>query len=383
MQSLADDLCSFSSARRALPLLYIEFSHGTRAIGARVQPLKAADKQVIAAALKASVGSILRKDDLVAAGAGGVWFIALLTTIRPTGPLPLALDPDIGIAAERLRRTTQTALAAAARGEGAGRAQRSPITVRCGWTVLEPVDPKHPLEALRHAVRGAAVVARVEERRATVLAAVTHELRTPLTSIIGFAQRLQEEDTLTSGQRKRALVVITDEARRLHRLVEGLIDVGSWSAGGLRLSRDRHDLADITRQAASAVRDRAERKGVSINISGRAAALVDRDRVLQVIINLLDNALRYSPAGGRINARSASQKRAVTLTITDQGPGFAAAVRARAGRPFASGANGQVGLGLAIARILIEAHGGTLALGRPGRRGGHVSVSLPTAEADR
>ncbi len=375
LAALAAELHGHARTKHALPLLYIEFS------GARVQHRAAAYKRATAAALRASVGSILRKDDLVAASAGGEWFIALLTA-RPTRGLQ-ASDPDLGLAAERLRRTVQSALTAqrpaatsatGARSASASRPQAR-VTVRCGWNVLELSDGDRPLEALRHAVRGAALVARIEERRATILAAVTHELRTPLTAIIGFAERLQTE-SLVPRQRRRCLAIIADESKRLHRLVEGLIDVGSWTAGNLVLRPVRSELTAIARRAARAVADRAALKGVKIAVTGNARANVDPDRFLQILINLLDNAVRYSPDDGRVVLAIERSGREAVVAVKDQGPGFAASARAAVGLPFASGANGKVGLGLAISSVLAQAHGGALRVA-PSGRGGLVSVTLP------
>jgi signal transduction histidine kinase len=383
LSALAAKLRRHARERRSLPLLYIEFSDArTKGVDARDQA--AAYKRVTAAALRASIGSILRKDDLVAASAGGEWFIALLTA-RATGRRAQTSDPDLGIAAERLRRAVQLALTAEnSQGDEAHQARKSTasrlqkrVTVRCGWNVLEPFETGRPLEALRHAVRGAALVARIEERRATVLAAVTHELRTPLTAIIGFAERLQTE-RLGAAQRKRSLDIIVDESRRLHRLVEGLIDVGSWTAGSLALKPARTKLGTIARKAAASLKERAAHKDVVIRIAGDEAAFVDPDRCLQIFINLLDNAVRYSPEHGRVDVQITKRGRACLVTVKDQGSGFAPSSRAAAGLPFTSGPDGKVGLGLAISSLLAQAHGGTFEVG-PSRRGGLVAVTLPRA----
>jgi signal transduction histidine kinase len=251
------------------------------------------------------------------------------------------------------------------------------MTVRCGWNVLEPSE--NPLEALRHAVRGAALVARIEERRATILAAVTHELRTPLTAIIGFAEQLQAE-ALKPSRSARYVDIIIDESKRLHRLAEGLIDVGSWTAGSLRLHQAQHKLAAVAGVAVQAVAERAAAKKVEICISGDAKALVDRDRCLQIFINLLDNAVRYSPESGRVTMSLKERGGLCTAEVKDMGTGFSAQARSAAGSPFSAGSDGKVGLGLAIARLLVEAHGGSMSLGN-GSRGGMVTVTLPLGNA--
>jgi signal transduction histidine kinase len=383
LTALAAKLRTFARERRALPLLYIEFSDPRRAKSTAAHA--EAYKRATAAALRASIGSILRKNDLVAASAGGEWFIALLTA-RATRSGTRTSDPDLGLAAERLRRAVQRALSAQ-RSESmpaprattkTGSRPQARVTVRCGWNVLELFEIDHPLEALRHAVRGAALVARIEERRATILAAVTHELRTPLTAIIGFAERLQTA-RLGASQRRRSLDIIVDESKRLHRLVEGLIDIGSWTTGNLVLRTAPRELEVIARKAAASVADRAAQKQVTIEIAGRALALVDPDRCLQILINLLDNAVRYSPEHGRVDVVITASGRSSVVAVSDQGRGFGALSRMDVGLPFASGADGKVGLGLAISGLLAQAHGGALRVG-PGRRGGLVRVTLPNAK---
>ena len=375
LATLAARLRTFAKRQRPLPLLYIEFSARGPSKGPAAGRRAATYKQATAGALKASVGSVLRKGDLVAAGSGGRWFIALLSA-RLAETSPQSSDVDLGVAAERLRLNVQRELARV-REPVAGNAEAAErVRVRCGWNVLEPSE--NPLEALRHAVRGAALVARIEERRATVLAAITHELRTPLTAIIGFAERLLAHPT--PARRARYLDIIIDESKRLQRLAEGLIDIGSWTAGSLRLKPELQAVEAIASAAAHAVAERASAKKVKIHVKGDATAFIDRDRCLQIFINLLDNAVRYSPQGGRVSVSLHEAGRLCTVDVADDGPGFSAPIRRVAGSPFAAGADGKIGLGLAIARLLIEAHGGAMSLEKSGTGGGMVTVTLPRRE---
>jgi signal transduction histidine kinase len=376
LAALAAKLRTFAVRRRALPLLYIEFSARGPDTGAAALRRAATYKQATAGALKASVGSVLRKGDLVAAGSGGKWFIALLSA-RPPGTSLQSLDVDLGVAAERLRLAVQRELARVQEPVAGKAISTQRVRVRSGWNVLEPSE--NPLEALRHAVRGAALVARIEERRATVLAAVTHELRTPLTAIIGFAERLQAESS--GAHRARYAEVIIDESKRLRRLAEGLIDIGAWTAGSLRLNSETHALEAVAHTAAQAVAERAVGKQVKILVKGEADAFVDRDRCLQIFINLLDNAVRYSPEKGRVTVTVNGAGRYCTVEVADQGPGFSAPLRRVAGTAFGAGADGKVGLGLAIASVLVAAHGGVLSVRKGCKGGGMVSVTLPHRKA--
>jgi two-component system phosphate regulon sensor histidine kinase PhoR len=124
------------------------------------------------------------------------------------------------------------------------------------------------MAALRHALRGAAVVARVEERRSTFLASVTHELRTPLTAIVGYVERLQSEPQLGAATQRHYLDVISSEAARLTRLVEGLIDAGAWGAGTLRLQLAPVDIAGLAERAWRTVEPRHAKRRLRFDLRG-------------------------------------------------------------------------------------------------------------------
>lgn len=355
-------------------MLYIEFASSQSRKGASARARQAQNKRAIAAALRASLGTVLRKEDLAAAGTGAQWFIALLVA-RARRRKALIADADLGLAAERLRRAVERALDVR---RDRVRKDASPLkeerAVRCGWTVLE-LDGQSPLCALRQAVRGAAVVARIEEQRAIVLAAVTHELRTPLTAIVGFAERLQGAQLDEAG-RARSIEIIIDESRRLTQLAEGLIDIGAWTAGHLHLRRESFDVAPLIRKATESIADIARAKEISITLAGQGSVLADQNRCLQVFLNLLDNAVRHAPPKSIVRVNVRADQTTCTITIADRGTGFPPALRQALGRPFSRGFDGRVGLGLAISKVVIEAHGGKLAVakGRPNR----ITVTLPT-----
>jgi signal transduction histidine kinase len=375
LRELAPHLRTLAQGGKTVPLLYVEFRSAQEGRGTRAR--LAAYKRATAAALKAAIGSIVRQGDIAAAGAGGRWFVVLLAG-RAKPASSHNLDADLGVAAERLRQTVRRELARM-RSRESEDALPPGLDVRCGWNVLEP--SADPLEALQHAVRGAALVARIEERRATVLAAITHEVRTPLTAIIGFAERLRD-DGLDTAAGQRSLDIIVDESRRLQRLTEGLIDMGSWNAGGLRLDQQRTNLAEIAIRACEALAERAAARGVLVVLKGDAVAHVDPDRCLQILINLLDNAVRHSPRGGTVTIRISKQHAGPKVSIEDQGQGFERDVMTAVGTPFQRGKGGTVGLGLAIARLLTDAHGGSLTLPRR-RTGGMVEVTFSDMKARR
>lgn len=348
-------------------MLYVEFAHAKKGARASRKREEAEHKRAIAAAVRSSLGAVLRKEDIAAAGPGAQWFVVLLVARARRARAEIS-DADLGVAAERLRRAVHITMAGRVHSKTA-----ADTAIRCGWTVLE-LNGTSSLEALRQAVRGAAVVARIEERRALTLAAVTHELRTPLTAIVGFAERLRDSRT-KGAARARAAEVIADEAQRLVRLTEGLIDIGAWTAGHLSLRPQPCDLTALAKTALESVAERARQKKLRVRILGRARIIADRDRCFQVILNVLDNAVRHSPESGNVEVAIETDKHRCTIRVSDDGPGFAPAVRAALGRPFARGVDGRVGLGLAISKVLVEAHGGSL----EAPAGGHsrVVVTLP------
>ncbi|HXW77681.1 MAG TPA: HAMP domain-containing sensor histidine kinase [Candidatus Eremiobacteraceae bacterium] len=380
MRALEPALRALASRRRAAPLLYVELDGIGALAGASTRTIRSACKRAVAATLRSAAGHLLRRRDVVVAGPRGSWFAALLLDRAAAAARRSTMsDADLGVVAGRVRAAVQSALDDVRR----KRALPQRVVARAGWTVIEPRDASRPLLELRHALRGAAVVARVEERRATILAAITHELRTPLTSIIGYAEALLGAAKLDDARRKRSLVVLGEEARRLHRLVEGLIDFGAWNAGRLTLRASRVELREIARRGAATVASQAAHRGVRIVIRGEGVALVDADRMLQVLVNLLDNAVRHARAGGRVELRIAGNSSDARIVVIDDGSGFDPAIATCLGSAFAIGPGGRVGLGLALSRAVVAAHGGTMSARSPRTGGARVEIVVPRATGEK
>jgi len=370
-RSLETPLRALAHERCVAPLLFVEVT----GLGATGQRVRARATTSVERALRAAAGTILRRDDIVVCGPNARWYAALLLDRAvPASARAAVSDADLGIVAARLRASIRSAM-----DERIHRLSKSgaSFAVRVGWTIIEPRDAERPLAELRHALRGAAVVARIEERRGTVLAAITHELRTPLTSIVGFVERLRENGGSSAKSRSRALRIVAEEARRLSRLVDGLIDAGAWQAGSLTLSQRATDLGPVARRAKMLAAEAARERGVRVTVSGEATADVDPDRVLQVLVNVIDNAIRHAKPSGAVEVILRGGRAAPTIVVTDDGEGFDERAIGRIGAPFAAGANGKVGLGLAIASMLVAAHGGTIEFGKRRGGGAQVTVHLP------
>lgn len=235
--------------------------------------------------------------------------------------------------------------------------------------------------------RMSADLARVSQLRRQMTADIAHDLRTPLSLIQAHAEALRDGVLPPSPE---TFTLIHDEALRLSRLVEDLRLLSLADAGELALNRRPCPPAELLERAVSLQTIRAQTQGVTLTLDTAPdlpLVNVDPDRLAQVLGNLLDNALRYTPAGGRVTCRAtvASSSAAVLFAIADTGPGLAPAdlphvferfYRADPSRHRDS--NGS-GLGLAIARSLVEAHGGRIWAETAPGAGAQFFVELPLA----
>jgi len=206
---------------------------------------------------------------------------------------------------------------------------------------------------------------------------VSHDLRTPLTAVRGYAEGI-EDGTL---EPREAAVVIQRESKRLERLVDDLLALAKLRQGLLEFRSEPVALADVVVEAAERLRPQAENADVELAVEpgGDGAVTGDHGRVLQVATNLLENAIRVTPEGGRVTASSDGD----SFTIADSGPGIPPEeiersferfhLRDRLGRGSAGGA----GVGLAIVRELSEAMGGSVAVASPRGEGARFTVRFP------
>jgi signal transduction histidine kinase len=221
------------------------------------------------------------------------------------------------------------------------------------------------------------------------VANVSHELRTPLTAVKGTVETLRDGAVDDPEVRDRFLETVETETDRLIRLVNDLMVLSRADSDALNLHRKAVDLGDLVRGTAAKLAHRAEAKGLALEVDAPAnlpPVLADADRVEQVLVNLLDNAVKYSLPGHAIRLRlSQGQDRLVLVQVQDEGIGIPADELARIGERFyrtdkaRSRSEGGSGLGLAIARALVEAHGGRLWLESEEGQGTAVTFTLPAA----
>ncbi len=221
-------------------------------------------------------------------------------------------------------------------------------------------------------------------------ALVSHELRTPLTSILGYLELVldDEREGLAEAPR-RHLEVVQRNARRLLRLVGDLLFVAQVEAGTLALTTGPVDLARVTREAVEAAGPRAEVREVALvsELSPVALSAGDRDRLGQVLDNLIVNAIKFTPAGGTVRVRLRAEGGTAVLEVADTGRGIPEREQAHLFDRFyraasaTSGAVPGVGLGLAIVKAIAEAHGGRVTVRSTEGQGASFAVELPGARA--
>jgi two-component system sensor histidine kinase KdpD len=227
--------------------------------------------------------------------------------------------------------------------------------------------------ALSEEAQRAQIQAETERMRSSLLSSVSHDLRTPLAVITGATSSLVEgASTLDTVTRVELAQTAYDEANRLNRLVGNLLDMTKLESGALRVRKEWQPLEEVVGAALTRLDDRLRSRPVTTGLPVDAA-LVPLDSVLieQVLINLLENALKYTPPGSPIEIIASSAPDSVTVTVADRGPGIPPGDERRIFDKFyrahSEGDGGGVGLGLTICRGIVEAHGGRIwAENRPG-----------------
>jgi two-component system sensor histidine kinase KdpD len=228
----------------------------------------------------------------------------------------------------------------------------------------------------------------VEQMRSSLLSAVSHDLRTPLASITGAASSLRSQwDRLTDNVREELLESISEEAERLSRLVDNLLDMTRFESGKVELRRDFCPLEEIVGSALQRLSHRLKDRPLTTHLPADLPPVFGDDVLLgQLVTNLLENALKYTPPGAPLELEAWSANGQVILEVRDRGPGLPPGEEDRIFEKFYRGASERIpgnirgaGLGLAICRAIVKAHEGSIqAFNRPD--GGAVfRVLLPLA----
>ena len=220
------------------------------------------------------------------------------------------------------------------------------------------------------------------------MANVSHELKSPLTSMRGYIQGVLDH-TISNEDREKYLAIALEETERMNRLINDLLDLSQIQTGQFSLDIKVLDINETIRRVLIAWEDRINEKGMDIEVDfDQEARLVegDPDRLQQVIINLLDNAIKFTREGGLIKLKTWQYKEKVFVKVEDQGPGIPEDEIAHIWEPFyqidksRSRVKGGTGLGLSIVKKIIEGHGQNIWLNSEKGKGSAFIFSLRAAK---
>lgn len=234
-------------------------------------------------------------------------------------------------------------------------------------------------------LQGQEELRRQDHLKTDFVATISHELRTPLTALKGALSLLLEEEL--TGPRREFLEIAQQNADRMFRLVTNLMDLARLEAGGIGLEQRSVDLVELVKSTAGMLRQAAREKGIQIQLSypeGIAPVRADEERLLSVLTNFLENAIKFSSPEGRIDVEISLAPEEVQVAVADQGPGIPAdelpkifdrfyQVEVPQGRRIGSG------LGLYISRAIVEEHGGRI-WAESSDRGSRFCFTLPRHE---
>jgi signal transduction histidine kinase len=224
---------------------------------------------------------------------------------------------------------------------------------------------------------------RMSQTKSDFVSTVSHEFRTPLTTILGNSEMIQD-DGVTIAEVREFAVEINKAGQRLKGMIEDMLDLDRMEAGMLNLRRERLDLNALVGEAVAQIRPITSRHAFRLQLDDAMPPLMaDRDKLVQVVTNLVSNAIKYSPDGGEIRVVTAREARHARVSVIDQGMGIPPDALDRVFERFTRVETGQTrsiqgtGLGLPIVRQLVRLHGGRVWAASQLGRGSTFHVTLP------
>ncbi|MEW6278629.1 MAG: ATP-binding protein [Candidatus Eremiobacterota bacterium] len=341
-------------------------------------------RSLLAQTLVRQRGRLFRDEDLVAVGgAGSDYFVIYL--FSPPRRKDSFSPSDLKMVSFRVLQKLTNLLNERAAQLGVNQK----IDLRSGYTVIKH-DPRLPVDKLvEEARKEAALKSELEEILVTFVSNVSHELRTPLTCIKGYAETLLEGAVDDRELTTRWLTIISEEARRLERLIHDLLDLSMIEAQQVALNCSPVSLPHLAQRTVDVLSAYAQKGEVTVECDAETVEVrADEDRISQVLTNLLDNAIKYSHAGGLVTVRVRKGEYNAVVEVQDRGAGipeqevsrvFERFYRVEKGRTARFGGRG---LGLAIAKNIVEAHGGELQVESKLGEGSTFRMLLPF-NADR
>ena len=269
---------------------------------------------------------------------------------------------------------------------GAGAPQFSPADDRLLSAVAHQLGLTLQRMRLQHEATEAEALRRTDELRSALINAVSHDLRTPLSSILASAGSLLQDDVSWAEDERRGFAqAIVDEAQRLDRLVGNLLDLSRIESGNIRPEKGWYDLGSLVNEVAGRLRWLTARHTLRIEAPDDLPPVrFDYVEIDQVLSNLLENAVSHTPPGTEIVLSVVRLGDSVEVAVADSGPGIPPADLPHVFKPFyrvaGEKAGAGAGLGLAVARGLVEAHGGRLTVENRTEGGARFSFTLPLSE---
>jgi two-component system phosphate regulon sensor histidine kinase PhoR len=326
------------------------------------------------------------------------YVVAFNPAARAIAPLRRGEPPSIGLRIPEL----VDAVARAVKGRSVERVEFSERVPSERWweAVITPVVSSDGVRPFGDGyflltLRDLSPVRRVEEMRADFVANASHELRTPLAALLGFIETLKGPAREDVAARERFLNIMESQATRMARLIDDLLSLSRIELNAHLRPDKPVDLLSVIRQVVDALQTLAKDRGVEISIAAPPAPLIvpgDRDELIRVFENLIENALKYGASGKRVdvtlsNTASAGQPEAV-VAVRDHGPGISAEHLPRLTERFyrvdvaGSRALGGTGLGLALVKHVLNRHRGRLVVDSKAGEGATFTVRLPLSRAD-
>jgi len=263
--------------------------------------------------------------------------------------------------------------------------RRNGGSVSVGVTYAPLFDREGRLVNIIGNVRDITRFRQADEIKSTFISVISHELKTPVALIKGYADTLLREDAHWDQQTTReSLTVILEEAERLNDLIDNLLDASRLQAGGLPLKMDQVALDALAERVASHFRTQTQTHEIAVSFPPDFPVVVgDRGRLEQVLNNLISNAIKYSPKGTRIEISGRETPNEVIVTVSDQGMGISPEEQTHVFERFFRGARERrqgtagAGLGLYLAKAIVEAHGGRIWVESSPGEGADFSFSIP------
>lgn len=262
------------------------------------------------------------------------------------------------------------------------------IFFNSGYTIIKNVKPGNPEKVLLNAYKDASLQSYSEKIMANLISNISHELRTPLTCIKGYAESLLEGAMYDDGLCAKFIKIINDEAQRLERLINELLDLSMIDARQVQMDCNESDLCELIKDVHAVIQPYAKKAGVRVSCElpeNRCLVEIDKDRIKQVIIILVDNAIKYSNLGGYVKIVLEYTGQEAVIKIIDNGIGIPESEKDIIFERFYRVKQKDTvkkagkGLGLSIAKFIVESHGGEIFVESTYGKGSTFIIKIPVA----